>query len=127
VYIERAHKPLTVIARRKALVFHHLGLFLHDGTVAHCTPERGEHRSSLEEFCQGERPRAIRPVPPEKRQQALQHLAASLRAPKAYDIWKNNCETFVNRLTGDDSTTTQVGAIVAIGAVALLLGLAAAE
>lgn len=118
--------PLAVIGRVKWGMFEHLGVLLPDGRVAHCAPGKGEHVSTLQEFAGRDgRVRIIRRVPPERQHTTIQRIASALRAPKPYDVFTNNCEVFANRVTGEESKSPQLQAIVTLSALMGILCFAA--
>lgn len=115
-------EPLALVSRPKLAVLRHLGVLLPDGRVAHCTPERGEHISSVEEFAAGRDVKIERVVAPDKGIPTLQRIAQAMRSPRGYNVATNNCEIFANRAVGEAASTPQlVGVVILIG-----LGLMAA-
>lgn len=106
---------ISVISRQATANLRHLGVLLPDGQVAHCTPQRGEHISTVEEFANGQDVKIERSVPAEKYWPTLQHLLSALCAPKAYHLVTNNCEIFANRVTGEKEESPQLqGAVMLV-------------
>lgn len=114
------HQPPTLVSRRKLVVLRHVGLLLPSGLVAHCTPTRGEHVSTIEEFAAGQDVRIDREVPPEQHAPTLQRVARAIAAPRTYNLVTNNCEVFAKRLAGDRPESPQFLGVLLFGAVALL-------
>ncbi len=109
-----------VVSRRKGLVMHK-GLYLGGGRVLHNTPSRGEHVCSEHEF------RAGRRLYVEHRQRGRlspqhQRLLGSER--RSYNLFTNNCEHTVTRLTEGKPKSPQlrswaIGATLALATFAL--------
>lgn len=119
-------QPVAEISRPKGPL-RHRGLLLADGRVAHCSPARGEHISSAEDFAAGEDVIIDRQLADTNVVHAAQRIAEALRSPKAYDVVQNNCETFVNRVLGRKAESPQLQGIVILLGVAAFLGFAAAR
>ena len=111
-------QPLALISRPKLAVLRHIGILLPDARVAHCTPDRGEHISSIEEFAAGKDVKIEHVVRREQQLSILQRVAAAMAAPSAYNVATNNCETFANRIVGEKAESPQ------LAGVAILVGLA---
>lgn len=113
---------MAVISRKKAGLFRHVGVLLPDGRVAHCSPERGEHISSVEEFADGRDVTIERAVPPTQYSSTFQRIASAMRSPQGYALMTNNCEMFANRMTGRKEESPQLHrAAIAVGVAALLV------
>ena len=112
---------ISVISRQKAGMFRHVGVLLPDGRVAHCSPERGEHISTIEEFADGRDIKIERAVPVANHWSTLQRVFSAMHAPKTYDLVTNNCEIFANRVTGQKEESPQLqGAVILLAMFALL-------
>ena len=90
---------IFVVSRPKLPGLPHVGLLLPDDSIVHCTPERGTHRSSPEEFARGFDVRVVREVPAELYGAIMQRVYWIERNPRPYDLIKFNCFHFVNWLT----------------------------
>ena len=112
---------IALISRPKLGFLRHLGVLLPDGCVAHCTPERGEHLSTVEEFAAGQDVRIERVIPIEQCMSALQRIAQAMVMPNAYNLFTNNCETFANRSIGERAVSSQLTGFCALTALALIL------
>lgn len=107
-----------VVARRKGVVMHK-GVMLADGRVLHNTPRRGEHISTLDEFRRGKRvyrvgQAGVRSARADPRLQLL----------RPYNLFTNNCEHTVSRLTDGRARSGQLRGWLAgasLGAVAFAL------
>jgi len=110
---------LYIIARSKAGAFKHVGILLPDGRVAHCSPERGEHISTVENFAMGQDVATIEEIPQRLRVLTLRRIAESMRLPKDYHATKNNCEMFVNRMLDRNETSPQLNAVLIIAGIVL--------
>lgn len=117
---------LAVIGRAKfGGTLEHVGVLLPNNCVAHCAPCRGEHLSTSSEFSAGQRVRIVRHVPAARHRETLYRILQALRAPKSYDVFTNNCEVFVNRVTGEKPNSAQLQGVVALLALVAFLCLAA--
>lgn len=114
---------LAVVSRRKAGAFRHVGVLLPDGRVAHCSPGRGEHISSIEEFAAGEDINIERLVSELESAATTRRIAAAIRNPKMYDALSNNCEIFANRVTGQNPISPQLSAALCLAAGVAFIGL----
>ena len=113
------YQPGDIVARRKWLVMHK-GVVLGEGRILHNTPWRGEHVSSEREFRAGRRLR-VTPVGEEARRRTLD---ASGDGARRYNLFTNNCEHTVNRVTTGRASSPQLkGWIVGAGVAALALAL----
>ena len=108
-------QPGDIVARRKGFVMHK-GVVLSDGRILHNTPWRGEHTSSEREFRAGRRLR-VTALDKDARQRVLdgEHDGA-----RRYNLFTNNCEHTVNRVTTGRATSPQLqGWLVGAGMAAL--------
>lgn len=108
---------IALISRPKLALLRHVGVLLPDGHVAHCTPERGEHVSTVEEFAADHDVKLERLIPKAEQLSTLQRVAAAMAAPQSYNLFTNNCETFAHRSIGEPAKSPQ------LAGVAFLLGL----
>jgi hypothetical protein len=103
---------MSVIARPK---FNgggeHWGVLMPGNLVAHNTPERGEHISTLLEFAPDREFRVVRNVLPESFHASMHRIQMALQSPSAYHATKNNCQSFANRVTGEQARSPTVEAI----------------
>ena len=123
--MSRPPEPLALISRPKLGVLRHVGVLLPNGHVAHCTPTRGEHVSSIEEFAAGQDVRLEQTIPPEQHALTMQRIAAAMAAPAIYNLINNNCEIFATRVTGERPASPQLYGVLFLAAAAALLYLAA--
>jgi hypothetical protein len=93
---------IFVVARPKYGVLEHVGLLFPDGSVLHCTPERGTHRSPSEDFAQGWDVRIVRELPPHLHNLVHQRAYWIELNPRRYDLVSFNCHDLVNWLTAED-------------------------
>ena len=115
----RSYAPLlmSVIARPKINGGgEHWGVLMPGNLVAHNTPERGEHVSTLLEFAPDGKFRVVRHVLPEHYHASMHRIQMALQSPSTYHATKNNCQSFANRVTGEQARSPTVQAI---GLVAL--------
>jgi hypothetical protein len=98
---------LFVISRPKLGVIPHVGLLLPDDTVVHCTPERGVHRSTVDDFAGGQDVRTLWEVPADLSWTVMQRVSWMLQNPRQYDLITFNCHHLVNELTARAQTATQ--------------------
>ena len=93
-----------IVSRRKGLVMHK-GVVLPDGNILHNTPFRGEHVCSPREFGSGQRLYVTSP-------RGDDHLSRVYRAvpktSKGYNLFTNNCEHTVSRVTHGASESPQL-------------------
>ena len=97
----------------------HWGVLFPGNLVAHNTPERGEHISTLSEFAPNGIFRIVREVPHERFHASLRRIQAAVQsptAPTAYHPTKNNCQSFANRVTG---AAPRSPAVESVGLLAL--------
>ncbi len=90
---------IFVVSRPKLPGLPHVGLLLSDDTVMHCTPERGTHRSSEDEFAQGFDVQIGREIPPELYETVIRRVYWIERNPRTYKLLGLNCYDFVYWLT----------------------------
>lgn len=100
-------QKLFVISRPKLGIIPHAGLLLPDDTVVHCAPERGTHRSSVEEFAAGQDVRTLWEVPADLYWTVMQRVSWLEQNPRPYDILTFNCYHLVNVLTARSQAATQ--------------------
>lgn len=113
--MQRDYQPGDIVARRKGLVMHK-GVVLGEGRILHNTPWRGEHVSTEREFRAGRQlrvtragPRTSQPAPG-----GAQHSA------RRYNLFTNNCEHTVNRVTTGRATSPQLQAWIAGAGMAVV-------
>jgi hypothetical protein len=115
----RSYTPLlmSVIARPKINGGgEHWGVLMPGNLVAHNTPERGEHVSTLLEFAPDGKFRVVRHVLPNHFFASIHRIQKAQQSPGTYHATKNNCQSFANRVTGEKARSPTVDAI---GLVAL--------
>lgn len=95
---------MFVISRPKLGVIPHVGLLLPDQTVVHCTPERGTHRSTDEEFAAGQDVRLLSEVPSDLYWSVMQRVAWLVLNPRPYDLVTFNCFHLVKLLTAREQS-----------------------
>ena len=116
------HTAVVSVARPKVgEAIQHWGIVLPSGLVAHCTPERGEHISSIEDFCDGAAVSFTQNIPTHLHSQVIANIKNAMNSPRAYHLTANNCETFVNRMI---TAIPQSPSVVAVAIVSLLALLA---
>ena len=98
-----------ILVRRKGLVMHR-GVALGDGRVLHNTPFRGEHVASEAQFSDGKRV-YVEQVDRANRAQAL--IRAGESPSRDYNLFTNNSEHTVSRLTHGEPSSPQLRGIVA--------------
>ncbi len=110
------YRPGDIVSRRKGLVMHK-GVVLPDGNILHNTPFRGEHVCSPREFGSGQRLYVTSP-------RGDDHLSRVYRAvpktSKGYNLFTNNCEHTVSRVTHGASESPQLRSWIAGVGVATL-------
>src|SRR5258705_26933 len=99
MFTNHFQRKILVVSRPKLPGFPHVGLLLPDDTVMHCTPERGTHRSSPEEFARGFDVRVEREIPAELYEAVMQRVYWIERNPRPYNLLGLNCYDFVIWLT----------------------------
>ena len=114
------YQPGDIVARRKGLVMHK-GVVLGEDRILHNTPWRGEHVSSEREFRAGRRLR----VTQAGGRISQSALGRKQEGARRYNLFTNNCEHTVNRVTTGHATSPQLqawiaGAGLAVVAVAVL-------
>ncbi|MEC4682535.1 MAG: lecithin retinol acyltransferase family protein [Nitrospirota bacterium] len=107
-----------IIFRMKGC-FEHKGIYLGYNLVCHLTPVRGPHISTLEEFLDGNPILKIEKVLPSMRSLIMERVFAELRKAAPYDLVKNNCQHFVNRIVKGSSYSEGL----AVGSLLLIAGL----
>lgn len=111
--------PGDVVACDKG-VLKHVGVVISENRVLHNTPERGEHISSLFDFCQG-RPYEIRRTPAHLCQVVLHNASIIAISPRQYDVIVNNCEHTATRALGLEPQSQQLAiALLIISGLSLL-------
>lgn len=113
------HSPGDIVSRRKGPVMHR-GIMLDDDRVLHNTPFKGEHVSTLEDFCRGKRVR-VRHLAAAQRDRALRYAQA--QRERAYNPFTNNCEHTVTRAAGGAPRSPQLALIAGAGAAAAAFAL----
>jgi hypothetical protein len=117
MYLSRPSVRMSVIARPKMNGGgEHCGVLFMGNLVAHNTPERGEHVSTLQEFAPGGKFRVVRHVLPEHFHESMHRIREAVQSPRTYHATKNNCQTFANRLTGEAPSSP---AVEGVGLLAL--------
>src|SRR5882672_10526380 len=112
-------QPGDIVVRDKG-AFRHLGIVVYGRMVLHNTPELGEHVSSLHEFCQGKPYRVIK-IPAALRWIVLDNASRIAAYPRRYDAVLNNCEHTVTHALGQQPHSSQLTAVIMLGAAAALL------
>ncbi len=103
------NSPIRVISRPKLTgIGRHVGVYFNDGCVAHATPDRGAHISSLAEFAQGRPVKIDRDVPEEFRDEILRRLSLLQQNRLPYHPTDQNCEVIANWLVGAKPESPQV-------------------
>ncbi len=87
---------LTVLKADRGL-FHHWGIYMGDSRVFHCTPEYGEHISTLKDFQRDRRMYLMSP-PAGRRYIIPLLISRHLRHPRRYNLLSNNCEQIVRAI-----------------------------
>ena len=108
-------RPGDIVSRRKGFVMHR-GIALGDGRVLHNTPFRGEHICSEAEFRAGKRLYT-------QSSAGLAHRHAARLADagegRGYNLFTNNCEHTVSRLTEGRARSPQLrGWVIGAGLAA---------
>jgi hypothetical protein len=85
-----------------------VGVYFNEGCVAHSTPERGAHVSTLAEFAQGLPVREDRVIAEELRQEILRRLSLLQQNQLPYHPTGQNCEVIANWLVGAKPESPQV-------------------
>ncbi|MCP5178280.1 MAG: hypothetical protein H6993_11910 [Pseudomonadales bacterium] len=97
-------RPGDIVSRRKGLVMHK-GLVLEDGRVLHNSPFHGESVVTMTEFRAGQRV-YVQHQETAARARALR--AARELEPRGYDLFRNNCEHTVHRLSHGRAESPQL-------------------
>jgi hypothetical protein len=112
------------VSRKKLGILRHAGVLLPSGKVAHNTPQRGEHISTVEEFADGQDVTIDFVVPDSEHAAVLNRILTAMVAPQRYDLFQNNCEIYANRMLAREAVSPQlriaVFLAVSIGAIAIL-------
>jgi hypothetical protein len=103
------YRPGDIVARRKGLVMHQ-GVVLPDGNILHNTPFRGEHVSSAAEFRAGRRVYVSRSRAGDFSDRLY---TAAPAADRGYNLFTNNCEHTVSRITHGAPESPQLRSWVA--------------
>jgi len=107
------------VLKRPKWPVQHKGLYLGNNLVFHCTPENGEHISSLDEFSQGEVVTVIKRGV-EGAYEIQQRLMGRLQSMETYKYLSNNCEHAVSRMVSGNPDSPQLR-VIAGATVSLLL------
>ena len=102
------YRPGDIVARRKGVVMHH-GVVLPDGNILHNTPLRGEHVSTAGEFRAGRRLY----VTSARSGDLAGRLHAAAPGKRRYNLFTNNCEHTVSRVTHGAAESPQLRSWVA--------------
>jgi hypothetical protein len=125
MYMNAIAPSISIIAREKLTgLGQHWGVALPNDHVAHNTDDKGPHVVTLEEFAAGNPIWKVREVPLSEHNATLQRIQQELSAPMSYDLLKNNCETFANRVTGyvpESPSVKGVGFIFGLVTLTVLL------
>ncbi len=117
---------MAVVTRPKPFVAEgHWGVLLPSGAVAHSTPGRGEHISTLAEYGAGSSVEVVRYVPAERHEATVQRISAAMQDPMPHNPFTNNCQHFANRMTGEPAVSPAVAVLVVVAGLAGLFALAA--
>ena len=106
--IKNRRRTFAIISRPKAGALRHFGVLLPEGCVAHCSPSKGEHISTVSEFAAGNDVLIEKVVPVSEHNATLERIAASMHRGGAYDLLLNNCEIFANRITAQAAKSDQL-------------------
>jgi len=112
------YKSGDILKRRKALITKHVGIYLGDGFVFHNTPDRGEHVSTIDVFANGQEIE-VKPIPNKNRPVVLRAVKIGLYKPKKYNLFLNNCEQTVSKITTGQSSSPQLYIAVLLTAITL--------
>jgi hypothetical protein len=113
---------MSVIARPKVSGGgEHWGVLFPGNLVAHNTPERGEHVSTLHEFAPGGKLRIVRYVPPEYFHASMRRIQEAVQCPGGYHATNNNCQSFANRITGEAPRSPAVEGVGWLALAGLLM------
>src|ERR1700721_2291271 len=105
---------IAIVSCKKGGLLHHVGILLPNGTVAHCSPQRGEHLSTGEDFADGHDVTIDELIERSEWGLVLYRLNRFLVAPSAYHAVTNNCEVFVNRLLARQPASPQLQGILLV-------------
>lgn len=95
-----------ILVRRKWIA-DHMGIYLGNGEVLHNIPGKGEHRSSFDEFADEKKVKYQIPENNE-RSYILRNAINVLSSPESYNIFTNNCEHTVRKITEGKSYSEQL-------------------
>jgi hypothetical protein len=113
-------ESMAIVSCKKGGLLRHVGTLLPDGLVAHCSPKRGEHLSTVEDFAHGQDVSIDELIERSQWELVLHRLNRFLAAPSSYHAVTNNCEIFANRLLGRQPTSPQVrGLLLVVGLMAI--------
>jgi|ERR1700690_1227003 hypothetical protein len=128
MYLSQPSVRMSVIARPKfSGGGEHWGVLFQGNLVAHNTPERGEHVSTLQEFAPAGKFRVVRHVPPEHFQASMRRIQETVQSPQSYHATNNNCQTFANRVTGEAPRSPAVEGVGWLALAGILVYALAAE
>jgi hypothetical protein len=99
----------------------HLGIELPNGYVAHNTPEKNFHISTIDEFAEGKPVEPIAMIDEVAQEKMISNIQQMLRSGISYDGLNNNCEHSVMRALGDMPHSPQIRGWLALGAIALFV------
>jgi len=97
----------------------HWGIYLGNSQVFHCTPEKGEHVSTLNEFCKDIKV-TYQSTAPDRRFIIYSLINEHLRYPRRYDLITNNCEQIVREIATGIRESKQLQGWAFIGIVGLV-------
>jgi hypothetical protein len=118
---------MATVSCKKGGLLRHVGILLPNGMVAHCSPKRGEHLSTVEEFADGHDVTIDELIETSQWELLLYRLNRFLAAPSAYHAVTNNCEVFVNRLLARQPTSPQVRGILLVLSLMAIAGFASGQ
>lgn len=125
MYVQRP-RPIRIVSRPKVVgLGEHWGVQLPDGSVAHRTP-RGDELVSFDQFAQGRQVREVKRAKPERCQQTLWRVNASINQRTQYRLADSNCEHYANWLIGEEPASPQVQVVVLLAGIAALMHFASA-
>jgi hypothetical protein len=115
-----------VLTRPKALgVVTHVGVAIAPNLILQNTPEKGEHLTTVQEFCAGKpvmlHRTGVNPSIVAARAQAV------LASPQKYDLFQNNCEHTATKIIQGMGQSSQLAVFVTIALVGGVLLLASSK
>ena len=117
---------ILVLSRKKAGgAVNHWGVQLPDGSVAHYRPDAGVVVTTVDRYADGQDVMVIREVPADRYRDVMERLRLARAHPRHYDALNWNCQSFANWLTGEKAESPEATGWVFVGALALLVGIAA--